>query len=155
MLVGTSAAVNAQMPQGAELDKAIRVQIEMERARSSVSDTARVRVWLINTSDQPVSYVPLAPPELVKLVITRDGKTVEPNVRPGETGGLQVLWTVLNPHQEFALNHGEPMPLTYFGYRLQVPGTYTLAAQPNARGKAEVAATATTPSNAVTFTITK
>jgi hypothetical protein len=64
---------------------------------------------------------------MLRLVITRDGKTVAPNeLKAG--AGSNVLATTLDPHRSWTLSWlGEPwLPLASYGYVLPELGTHTV-----------------------------
>jgi hypothetical protein len=148
--------------------KDVRAQIEVQRSSYRLRDTVRVRIALTNTSNLDIYRVPLAAADLVHLVITRNGKPVDPPALPagnavappadgaaGPTADPRLPWVTMKPHVTTLLDRGRWLPLGTFGYRLREPGRYTIQGIPRIMGAPLFRDTTTVRSNTATFTIGK
>jgi hypothetical protein len=129
----------------------IHAQIEIRHTTYAPGDTACVRVTLVNTSDGTVGYQAMGASDMVHLVIRRNGQLVRPTVEPA--GSSTAMPARFTPHASWPLANGQWVPLTYWGYKLEGEGRYTIEGVPQiwSGWKGEVSDTATLRSNTVAF----
>jgi hypothetical protein len=173
LVVAEFGSLSAQDHEDDQVARKVRAQLEIKRTRASLGDTIRIRISLVNTSGRTVYYTPtLRQVELVKLVVKRDGKIIQPNMNPvrsmllsdaepanvfpAKDGGRSSFrLEVLEAHKTLPLNNGDWLPLTEWGYQPQEPGRYSIRGIPQIKNEFGSADSVTVRSNLAGFTIIK
>jgi hypothetical protein len=155
MLVGPTSLLAQQPTERIEIGTGtdIHARIEMHRSTYSLGDTACVRVTLVNTSDRRVGYTERGTADMVHLVVKRNGQVVHPNVEPAGSASASIA--NFQPRAAWPLADGQWVPITFWGYRLEEPGQYTIVGIPQIwSGYRETKPdTTTVRSNEVAFTV--
>ena len=131
----------------------IHAQIEIQRTTYALGDTACVRITLVNTSDRPVGYEAMGVSDMVHLVIKHNGRLLRPNSRPN--GSATVVTAGFQPHAVRPLANGQWVPITFWGYKLDEAGGYTIEGIPQIWSgyRESVSDTTTIRSNQIAFTL--
>ena len=90
------------------------------RTRFTVSDTACLRISLINTSNRPVDYVAMGAGDMIRLVIRRNGTLVQPHVEPAGSASAEPAG--FQPGETWPLTGNRWLPITTWGYSLKRGG---------------------------------
>jgi hypothetical protein len=133
----------------------VHLLIKTDRALYRVGDTIRVRVSMVNTSDQRILFFPGGGDETELIVWAADGHIVGRGTpMPSSTSGMPAL---LLPYQTAPWGwreHGWQY-LSDWGIQLRSPGRYTIRGLPRLTYPGLEPDHETVRSNTVTITITR
>jgi hypothetical protein len=155
--LAAEALVAQQVPEGRKPEpraRDVRLLIETDRTIYRVGDTIRVRVSMVNTSDQRILFYADGT-ETELIVRATDGQVVRPGGQqmPASTSGMPAQ---LLPHQTapWGWREDDWQYLSDWGFQLRTPGRYTLRGLPRLSYPGLVPDHKTVRSNTVTITIT-
>jgi len=132
----------------------VHLLIETDRTIYRVGDTIRVRVSMINTSDQRILFFS-AGDDTELIVWAADGQVVKRGKQmPASTSGMPA---VLLPHQTapWGWREDDWQYLSDWGIQLRTPGRYTIRGLPRLTYPGLEPDHETVRSNTVTITITR
>jgi hypothetical protein len=132
----------------------VHLLIETDRTIYRVGDTIRVRVSMVNTSDQRILFFADGT-ETELIVRAADGQVVKPGGQqmPASTSGMPAM---LLPHQTapWGWREDDWQYLSDWGFQLQTPGRYTIRGLPRLTYPGLEPDHETVRSNTVTITLT-
>ncbi len=157
LILGPTTALAQQPERSGEVGagKDIRARIEIQRSTYSLGDTACVRITLTNTVDRRVGYMVMGTADMIHLAIKRSGQLVHPNVEPA--GSATMSASNFEPRASWPLANGIWVPITFWGYKLEEAGEYTIEGIPQiwSAYRGQAADTTTVRSNQAAFTLSQ
>jgi hypothetical protein len=134
----------------------VHLLIDNERTAYRVGDTIRVRVSMVNTSDQRILYFPQGDQYDTEFIVRGpDGQVVKPTGQKAPPIATSGAPSLLLPHQRAPAQWApdEWQHLSDWGYQLRTPGRYTIRGLPRLGGPELESDNRTVRSNSVTITL--